>query len=75
MAGVCRGLEAVPSSARVDTTSITIARNNTTMAGDDGVDGPCAPRRKGVYISLYHSINQALEPMLYTVLYVIFRLS
>jgi len=48
MAGVCRGLEAAPSSARVDTTSTTIARNNTMMASDDGVDRRCAPKAKGI---------------------------
>jgi len=42
MAGVCWGLEAAPSS------STTMARNNTTMAGDDGVDGRCDPRAKGI---------------------------
>ena len=49
MAGVCRGLEeAAPSSARVDTTSTTIMRNNTTMVSDDGVDRRCAPKGKGI---------------------------
>ena len=48
VAGVCRGLEAVPSSTKVNTTSTTIARNNTMMASDDGVDRRCAPKAKGI---------------------------